>query len=72
MNSGVSVAMDNFFTGVALLQSRATRNIFAVGTLRDNRTGLDGANALWEREGITATERGDILMARSNELTIIK
>ena len=28
--------------------------------------------ALWEREGITATERGDMLIARSNELTIIK
>ena len=72
INSGVSVAMANFFTGAALLQSLATRDIFAVGTLRGNRTGLNGANALWEREGITATERGDMLMARSNELTIIK
>ena len=29
-------------------------------------------NALWEKEGMTATEGEDILMARSNELAIIK
>ena len=72
IHSGVTVAMDNFFTGAALLRSLATRDIFAVGTLRGNRTGVDGANALWEREGMTATERGDMVMARSNELVIIK
>ena len=65
MNSGVTVAMNNIFTGAVLLRSLATCDI-------GNPTGLDGANALWEREGMTATERGDMLMARLNELAIIK
>ena len=72
LDSNVTVAMGNFFTRVALLRSLATRDIFAVGTLCGNPTGLDGANALWEREEMAATERGDMLMVCLNELAIIK
>lgn len=72
IDSGVTIAMDNYFTGAALLRSLPTRDIFAVGTLRSNRVGLDGAMELWEGEGMVAKERGDMLMARSDELAVIK
>lgn len=72
IDSGVTVAMDNFFTGVALLRSLATRDIFAVGTLRGNRVGLDGAIEMWEAQGMVAKERGEMVMARSDGLAIIK
>lgn len=64
--------MDNFFTGASLLRSLASRDIFAVGTLRSNRVGLDGAIELWDGEGLTATKRGDMLMARADELSVVK
>ena len=72
INSDANVVLNNIFMGVALLRSFATRYIFALSILRGNRTALNGANALWEREKMTATECGDILMARSDEPEIIK
>ncbi|CAB1112025.1 unnamed protein product [Ectocarpus sp. CCAP 1310/34] len=72
VGSGITVAMDNFFTGASLVRCLATRDIFAVGTLRGNRTGVDLAKHLWDKEGLKATERGDMLTARSDELVIVK
>ena len=63
--AGVTIAMDNYFTAAALLLCLASRDIFAVGTLRSNRVGLDGAMRLWKEAGQTVTQRGDIMMARS-------
>ncbi|CAN0269748.1 unnamed protein product, partial [Pylaiella littoralis] len=39
IDSGVTIAMDNYFTSAALFLCLATRDIFAVGTLRSNRVG---------------------------------
>lgn len=65
INSGVTIAMDNYFTSAALLLSLATRVIFAVGTLRSNRVGLDGAEKLWKQEVEVVKNRGDMTLARS-------
>ncbi|CAB1108829.1 unnamed protein product [Ectocarpus sp. CCAP 1310/34] len=72
IGSGVTVAMDNFFTGAALLRCLATRDIFAVGTLTRQPHGVDLANYIWSKEGMKATERGQMLTARSDELVIVK
>ncbi|CAB1097497.1 unnamed protein product [Ectocarpus sp. CCAP 1310/34] len=61
IGSGVTVAMDNFFTGAALLRYLATRDIFAVRTPRGNRTGVDLSNYIWSKEGMKVTERGQML-----------
>ena len=71
-NSAVTIAMDNYFTSAALLLALATRDIFVVGTLRSNRSGLDGAEQLWANHGIVVIERGDMAMARAGELVVIK
>lgn len=70
--SGVTVAMDNYFTSAGLLLSLASRDIFAVGTLRGKRTGLDGALQLWNNSGMVAKERGDMIFARSGGLVVIE
>ena len=72
VNSGVTLAMDNYFTSAALLLALATRDIFVVGTLRSNRSGLDGAEQLWAKHGMVVVERGDMAMARAGELVVIK
>lgn len=72
VNSGVTIAMDNYFTSAVLLLSLATRDIFVVGTLRSNRSGLDGAEQLWAKHGMVVKERGDMAMARAGELVVIK
>ena len=43
-----------------------------VGTLRSNRSGLDGAEQLWAKHGMVVIERGDMAMARAGELVVIK
>ena len=70
VNSGVTLAMDNYFTSAALLLALATRDIFVVGTLRSNRSGLDGAEQLWAKHAMVVVERGDMAMARAGELVI--
>ena len=72
VNSGVTIAMDNYFTSAALLLALATRDIFVVGTLRSNRSGLDGAEQLWAKHAMVVVERGDMAMARAGELVVIK
>lgn len=65
IDSGVTIAMDNYFTSAPLFLCLATHDIFAVGTLRSNRVGLDGAQKLWKDKGMKAIERGEMTMARS-------
>ncbi|CAN0417718.1 unnamed protein product [Pylaiella littoralis] len=72
VDSGVTIAMDNYFASAALLLSLATRDIFTVGTLRSNRVGLDGAMKLWKDKDMKATKRGEMVMARSpSEIAVI-
>lgn len=72
IDSGVTIAMDNYFTSAALLLALASRDIFAVGTLRSNRSGLDGAEQLWAKHDMVVKERGEMTMARAGDLVIIK
>lgn len=58
VNSGVTIAMNNYAISAALLVSLATRDISAVGTLRRNRAGLDGATKLWKENEMKATNPG--------------
>lgn len=69
---GVTIAMDNYFTSAGLFLSLASRDIFAVGTLRGKRVGLDGAQQLWRDEGKVIKKRGDMAFARSGELVCIE
>lgn len=64
--------MDNFFTGAAFLRYLATKEVFAVGALRGTHTGVELANHLRAKSGMTATKAGHMLAARPHELVIIK
>lgn len=72
INSGVTIAMDNYFTSAALLLALASKDIFVVGTLRSNRSGLDGAEQLWAKHNMVVKKRGDMTMARAGELAVVK
>ena len=63
--SGVSIAMDNYFTSATLLLCLASHDIFAVGTVRKNRIGMDGALQFWAESKKSTVDRGDMLFARN-------
>lgn len=70
--SGVSVAMDNYFTSATLLLCLATHDIFAVGTVRKNRMGMGGALQFWKEKKESTKDRGDMLFARNGHLTVVE
>lgn len=70
--SGVSVAMDNYFTSATLLLCLATHDIFAVGTVRKNRMGMSGALQYWKENDESTTDRGYMLFARNGQLTVVE
>lgn len=55
--AGIHIAIDNYFTSVTLLLCLASHDIFAVGTLRKNRTGVPSAIEFWEKDDKTFNER---------------
>ena len=46
-DSGVHVAMDNYFSSPIIMGCLATHLIFVVGTLQSNGAGVGGAPATW-------------------------
>lgn len=70
--SGVSVAMDNYFTSATLLLCLATHDIFAVGTVRKTRMGMGGALQFWKENEESTKVRGDMLFARNGHLTVVE
>ena len=70
--SGVSIAMDNYFTSATLLLCLASHDIFAVGTVRENRIGMDGALQFWAESDMSTVDRADMLFARNGHLTVVE
>ena len=71
-DSGVHVAMDNFFTSPTLLLCLETHKIYGVGTVRTNRIGLKGAVELFRAEGSKLSNKGDMNFARSGTLAVVE
>lgn len=69
--SGVKIGMDNYFTSPCLLLCLASHDIFAVGTVRKNRMGVDGALQFMAKQGMIVKKRGDMAFARSGNLVVV-
>ena len=54
--------MDNYFTSATLLLCLASHDIFAVGTVRKNRMGMDGALEFWAESDMSTVDRADMLL----------
>ena len=69
-DSGVHVAMDNYFSSPLLMGCLATHLIFAVGTLRSNRAGVGGALAMWASKNVKVAEKGAMAFLRWGNMSI--
>ena len=69
-DSGVHVAMDNYFSSPILMGCLATNLIFAVGTLRSNRAGVSGALATWTSKKVQVVEKGAMTFLRWGNMSI--
>ena len=69
-DSGVHVAMDDYFSSPLLMGCLATHLIFAVGTLRSNRAGVGGALAMWASKNVKVAEKGAMAFLRWGNMSI--
>lgn len=67
--SGVYNAMSNYLASPTLFERLASRDIFAVGTCRNDRTA--GAASYLESLDRTLVERGDMNFCRSGEIAFV-